>query len=286
MRDKLEIEKATAEATAKGLIGALPFVGTALNELLFDARGRMKQERINKFVQAFHAYLAGLQEGDLHVDQIEKEDFGDFFEALLVRVARNHSEQKREAFLRLLSNQLRRPSDIDYALLFVDIISELHEKQIPILDRFYLSQPECTMHLRIQTKLFRLRQEYSEMTTFKNRMENDIYAEGMLDIGTGTGKINQKIKETHDQIISSETEVQRYDASHLPVTYGLTTEEFFTLTQDLCNKGLLTDFSSRYSYNPLSVLEISELGKRLMASLTLTEVHSTSPESSGSDQTV
>lgn len=52
MRDRLELERVTAESTMKGLVGALPFIGTAVNELLSDSRGRLKQARINKFAQA------------------------------------------------------------------------------------------------------------------------------------------------------------------------------------------------------------------------------------------
>ncbi len=267
MRDRLELEKATAQSTTRSLLNAVPFLGTALTELMFDMRGRIKQDRINKFVSEFHAYLDGVVEADLHIDQIEKEDFGDFFEALLLRVAFNHSEAKRNAFQRLLGNQLQHPADLDYALLFVDIISNLHEKQIPILERFFRSQLECGMHTRIQAKLTNLRRDYFDMTTFKDRMDNDVYAEGMLDTGTGTGKLEQKIRETKEAIEIAEKDLRQYDAAHRPVIYKLKETEFFTLANDLCSKGLLTDFSSKYAYNPLSVVEISDLGKRLMEAL-------------------
>ena len=75
MRDKNEVKKQTAAAALRASIAALPLVGGALNEFIFEVRGCIKQERINIFVQAFHAYLASLEPGDLHIDQIEKGGF-------------------------------------------------------------------------------------------------------------------------------------------------------------------------------------------------------------------
>lgn len=37
-------------STLKGMIGAIPFAGTFLNEVAFEARSRIKQERVNRFV--------------------------------------------------------------------------------------------------------------------------------------------------------------------------------------------------------------------------------------------
>lgn len=44
-------------AALKGLIGAIPYAGTLLNEILFEARSRVKQERVNLFIIEFSEYL-------------------------------------------------------------------------------------------------------------------------------------------------------------------------------------------------------------------------------------
>ena len=41
----------SAESVIRGLVGAIPYVGTALNEAIFDFRSRLKQERLEKFVE-------------------------------------------------------------------------------------------------------------------------------------------------------------------------------------------------------------------------------------------
>jgi len=43
MSNKIEIIK----STFKSLIGAIPYVGQAINEAIFDYRSRIKQNRIN-----------------------------------------------------------------------------------------------------------------------------------------------------------------------------------------------------------------------------------------------
>ena len=203
----------------------------------------------------------------MHLDQIEKEDFGDFFEALLIRVSQNHSELKKEAFQRVLGNQLRRPVDVDYNLLCLDLISGLHEKQIPILEKFYDSQADCALHTEWQAKLAQRQKDLVDMTTFNDRMNSQIYAEGILDTGTGTGNLNRLIDERKAEVEAAKVEIAIYRAPFLPVTFGIEPDEFPVLIQDLCNKGLLIDYSTKYAYDPHTLLEISVLGIRLMQSL-------------------
>ncbi|MDR6761899.1 hypothetical protein J2Y38_002108 [Flavobacterium sp. 2755] len=45
--DKKEI----LTSTAKSLFSLIPYAGTALTELVFDYNGRIKQNRLNKFIE-------------------------------------------------------------------------------------------------------------------------------------------------------------------------------------------------------------------------------------------
>jgi hypothetical protein len=132
-----EIAIQTTISTLKSLISAIPIVGGAMNEFLFETRGRIKQDRINKFVEAFAKYLAELMPVELHISQIEKEEFGDFFEEVIIKVAKTKSEIKKETFKKLLANQIVKPKDFDYAGLLLETIGNLHEEQIPILQKLF-----------------------------------------------------------------------------------------------------------------------------------------------------
>lgn len=96
-------------STLKVAIGAIPFVGAAINEFAFEARGRIKQERINNFINNFAEYLGKFKKNEIHIDQIKEEDFGDFFEELIIKVSKTHSEIKKDAFRNLLMSPLRQP---------------------------------------------------------------------------------------------------------------------------------------------------------------------------------
>ncbi|WP_427339603.1 hypothetical protein [Caloranaerobacter sp. DY30410] len=51
-----EIMKESGISILKGLIGAIPVVGTALNEAIFECRSRVKQKRVNNFIIELKKY--------------------------------------------------------------------------------------------------------------------------------------------------------------------------------------------------------------------------------------
>ena len=124
------------ESTAKGLIGAIPFAGTALNEALFDGRSRIKQERFNNFINIFSEYMKDVNESEIDFEYIKSEDFGDIFESIIRRVMRSGSEEKLKTFKNVLSNHVLGKIKTDHAETFLDLVSRLNEDQIKILETY------------------------------------------------------------------------------------------------------------------------------------------------------
>ncbi len=124
----------TGVAITKGLIGAIPYVGPLLNESVFEARGRIKQHRINTFINELIKYMENITEEEIKVDHIKSEAFGDVFESIIMRVLQNNSEEKLHRFKKVLVKQMVNPYDTDYTETFLDIIARINEKQISILD--------------------------------------------------------------------------------------------------------------------------------------------------------
>jgi hypothetical protein len=124
------------ESTAKGLIGAIPFAGTALNEALFDGRSRIKQERFNNFINIFSEYMKDVNESEIDFEYIKSEDFGDIFESIIRRVMRSGSEEKLKTFKNVLSNHVLGKIKTDHAETFLDLVSRLNEDQIRILETY------------------------------------------------------------------------------------------------------------------------------------------------------
>jgi hypothetical protein len=267
MREKNEIARQVFQSGIKTAIASIPVIGEALNEFVFEARGRIKQDRINKFVEALASYLAGLKEVELDIDQIEREDFGDFFEALLLEVSITHSENKREAFKNLLLRQITQPKEIDYALLLMNVISELHEREIPILEKFYNLRADCSEHTAWHQKLTSRQDDLTRLQKYIEDDESGAYGEDVLAVGDGPGNQEQELQRRSAAVSEALGEIKKYDSPFRPETHSLLREDFYMLFQDLCNKGLLVDYSAKYRNDPYTLVEISAMGTRLMESL-------------------
>jgi len=131
-----EIITEIVESTAKGLVGAIPFAGTALNEALFDGRSRIKQNRFNNFIKIFSEYLKNVNESEIDFEYIKSEDFGDIFESIIRRVMRSGSVEKLDTFKNVLSNHVLGKIKTDHAETFLDLVSRLNEDQIRILETY------------------------------------------------------------------------------------------------------------------------------------------------------
>lgn len=96
-------------SAAKSAIGAIPYVGALLNEVIFDFRGRIKQERCNRFIYELTKYMANFTEGDIDFAYIKSDDFSDIFESIIRRVVLNRSEEKMHRFKKILVKQMIAP---------------------------------------------------------------------------------------------------------------------------------------------------------------------------------
>lgn len=123
-------------SATKSAIGAIPFVGALLNEVVFDFRGRIKQERCNNFINELTIYMADVNETDIDFSFIKSDEFGDIFESIIRRVVFNRSDEKMHRFKKILVKQMTAPSHSDYTETFLDLVERLNEKQIEILNAY------------------------------------------------------------------------------------------------------------------------------------------------------
>src|SRR5262249_42910959 len=86
----------------RGLLGAIPYVGTLLNEIAFEARSRIKQARLQAFVLELSEDIRRLAEDKIDKEYIASEEFSDLFEDVATRVARTRDERKRAYFRNVL----------------------------------------------------------------------------------------------------------------------------------------------------------------------------------------
>ena len=118
----------------KSLFGAVPVIGTALNEALFDFRSRIKQERLESFVSELSQRVKELDDAQIDHTYLESEEFVDFLEALLQRVLRTRGEGKRRRLRDILVEQIQRPLATGFEESFLDLVVSVTESQIKILE--------------------------------------------------------------------------------------------------------------------------------------------------------
>jgi hypothetical protein len=119
----------------KGAIGAIPFAGTAINEVLFEQRSRLKQQRLNDFFSDVAGDVGQLKQTAIDQRFIRSEEFSDLLEDILTRVAKTRSEEKRAHFRRVLVGAMEGRNDPDFAPHFLDLLTKLTDVELEILRR-------------------------------------------------------------------------------------------------------------------------------------------------------
>ena len=117
----------------RGLVGAIPCVGTLLNEAIFDLRARLKQERLRKFVDELDGILRTLEVDKVDAAYIRSEDFVDFLEDVLIRAARTKADEKRKKLAAVLAGRFQSGRGTRFDDRFLDLLLSLSDLQVRIL---------------------------------------------------------------------------------------------------------------------------------------------------------
>ncbi|WP_439185843.1 hypothetical protein [Carboxylicivirga taeanensis] len=261
MNKNKELLQEYGVSTFKGVVGAIPFAGTALNELLFEARSRLKQKRLNNFINNLSEYLAQYSEEDICSEQLNSDKFSDLFEDILLKVSKTHSQTKLKAFKYLLGNQIVKAKDIDYAELMFNIVSSLYEKQLPLL--YNLAKKISSQYNQLNIDLIELEKRH---TILDNDISNE---QGMYNrYGESFRKeifnLRKEQKEIELLIEKTKDDIEKENEPFLAATFDCTNSEFHFLINDLSSKGLLIDVGVHHGANPLKLVEITDLGKDLI----------------------
>ena len=129
---KTYVMKST-ESVVRSLLGAIPSIGTALNEAVFDLRARLKQERLEKFVGYLADSLQALETDKIDVAYIQSAEFVDFLEDVLIRAAKVRAEEKRRKLAAVLAGRLQYAEGTPFDDRFLDLLITLSDIQVRIL---------------------------------------------------------------------------------------------------------------------------------------------------------
>ncbi|MBU1580479.1 MAG: hypothetical protein KJ754_13690, partial [Bacteroidetes bacterium] len=241
--DRQEILK----SVVRSIFGAVPFGGTALNELFFEYNGQIKQKRLNRFVAILEEYFT--EDSGINIDNIKTEDFNDLFESVLRRVVQTKSELKLLRFKDILIRELNSPSEnTELNDHYLDLISSLTEEEITILynHRHFTTEYE--------EKIDELNRHKDNLSSLKRQLDKEKDSNRTSEFQ----KPYDDLTETYERLNKQIDSVSKYRTAEF---YGLSDNNFMFYKQRLFSKGLLIDDRmKRIGSLPFKDMGITEFG--------------------------
>jgi hypothetical protein len=237
-----------AIGTLRGAIAAIPFAGGALNEAIFDIRSRIKQARINAFVEYLAQYFENHAPTDAQIGEMKTEEFSDLIESIFVRVARNRSDKKLDMYRNILVTGLNGCEPQIKAETFLDVLERVEPIHLEILKFFgdkAQTQVELRMALRKKVESLPIMEKQRGLPNEIAQAERE-YTLHALEEGVGVTKNYQQNLEEFE--LSVEKKVDDL-------------LDFRFYYQDMIAKSLLIDVGSGFSEEPpLRFLQITNYG--------------------------
>jgi len=246
--DKVE-KTELINSAAKSLFSNVPFVGGLLNEVIYDYRGRVKQERINKFTLLLSEYFG--HNPVENTDIFTSEDFGDLLESVMKRVMLTKSQEKYQHFRDVLVNYIEHPyPDADDTELFLDLVSQLNETALIILKSHLVFDADFNFKQERRDRL------YNEVAWSRsnNKLAALIYGRPR-SIPGNLQAVNELDKE-----------FKKLNEVRAAAFYEISDEKFLFYKQTLFAKGLFTDkgIDGAISHHPFQNMVVTEFGRKFL----------------------
>lgn len=237
------IAQKAIEGVIRTMLGTLPY-GPVFIEIL-EIGGRIKQERLNSFLEELAKFLTENQE-DINIDNIRSEDFIDLFESVITRVVKTQSEIKRQRFKDILINKIKVPDyNIDNAEIHLSIISELSEKAIEILSYHAV-----------------FNEEYENAKERVAKIPEQIKLESVLIASEVDNKRKEQIKKLELEYLEKTEYIESLELYRESGFYNITESDFLYYKQTLASKALLVDSGvGSIGCRPFEIMSITQFGQ-------------------------
>ena len=133
-----------AISVIKGMLGAVPFFGTFLNETFFELRGRIKQDRVNVFVNELGELVKNHSKEKIDFDFLKSGDFIDFMDSAILKSSKTKYNEKIKLFAKIIAGNLivGEVNDYDNELKFLTIIEDLSIDELIVIKHLTPSKPK------------------------------------------------------------------------------------------------------------------------------------------------
>lgn len=238
-------------SATKSAFSLIPFAGTALTELVFDYNGRIKQERLNRFVELLSEYFS--HNHNVKIENIKTEDFNDLFESVIKKVVITKSEEKIKRFRDILIKELNNPSEeTELTALYLDLIETLSEEEIIILEGYSNFNLDYYIRFDKQDKL------KSELSKIKEELKSKPFLQPDRNYESAIKIIQDEI----DSFLRVKESVEKFSEAKF---YELSESKFSFYKQRLYSKGLLIDQGiDRIGVRGFEMMMITDFGEEFI----------------------
>lgn len=126
----------------RAIVQAIPYVGGSIDTLLSDSGQKIKWRRVEDFLQKLEGRLSKLEKEPAITNLAENESAYDLLAFGLEQAMKTRSEEKRDYFANVISNQIKQTKEWDDAETALRLVSELSALHIQIL-KLAINAPEC-----------------------------------------------------------------------------------------------------------------------------------------------
>lgn len=245
-------------SVAKTIFSVIPYAGTALTELVFDYNGRIRQNRLNKFVEILSTEFTNNNE--IEIENIKTENFNDLFEAVIKRVYTTKSELKLNRFKDILIRGLKEfDNNFEFVDVYLDLITDLSEDELMILFEH--------RHFGKKYNIEVLRKK--ELAEQLNKAIENRKKE-IISIGTSRYAIQiNEIEKERNNIRDTHSNLEKLrDFKY----YNISDDKFRFYKQRLYSKALLIDNGiGSIGRGPFEIMSITEFGMEFINFIKNTE---------------
>lgn len=181
----------------KASISAIPFVGSAINELLFELPNRIQQNRINETVRILEQKFKALNDSAISKKYLASSDFFDFTRNLFEESLKIESHEKRQMLSDIYTSAIETSEDFEEGRcrLFMRFVSDFHLEQIRILSFIESNETELNQ-IGTYESFFQLYKDIHKAWT-KGKYDfkyycSDLENKALISLGAGLEDFNSK----------------------------------------------------------------------------------------------
>lgn len=140
MTDSINTTKEICIGAIKGALGAVPYIGSVLNEAFFETPNRIAQKRKEKHIESVIKKLQAINEDVIDINFIKSEDFSDLLQIILKNITLKNAAEKADFFSNLTVSSMlssRSKQALEWQIRYIEIIAELNESEMHLLSALH-----------------------------------------------------------------------------------------------------------------------------------------------------